>query len=446
MNHTKTIAVIGAGKSATVLIDFLKEETKKRNWNLIVADYNLEIAKEKAGDATNVSAIHVDTNDSRQRRDVISQADIVISMMPPTLHRLIAGDCIELSKNLLTASYVSEDIREMADAIADKGLLFLCEMGLDPGIDHMSAMELFDKIKSEEGKITSFKSHCGGLVAPESDDNPWHYKISWNPRNVVMAGKDGAVFLEDGRQIKFAYENLFDENRTVEVPEAGTFAFYPNRDSSHYIDLYQLHDVNTFVRTTLRHPDFCAGWKEVVLLKLTSEKQDYDTNDLSLSAFFKQHLAKNATDTRLGYLLNFQEEAGEQHTFKDQMTCLGLNDDETKINKGMASAADVMQFTLEKNLALKEGDKDRIIMMHEIAYESNGQTKNIVSYLDIIGKNNLHTAMATTVGLPLGIAALLILEGKINEKGLHIPVIPSIYEPVLSELKNHGIAFKEQHR
>lgn len=436
--------VIGAGKSATVLIDFLKEEVKQRNWKLIVADYNLELATEKAGEATNVSAVQIDTTNKVARRNLITTADIVISMMPAHLHKLIAEDCLELNKNLLTASYVSEEIKGLEAKIKEKGLLFLCEMGLDPGIDHMSAMHLFDKIKKEGGKIHSFKSHCGGLVAPESDNNPWHYKISWNSRNVVLAGKAGATFKEKDAEIKLAYEDLFDENKTIEVPEAGTFAYYPNRDSSHYIDLYNLHDVNTFVRTTLRHPDFCEGWKKIILLRLTSEKQEYDTSNLSLSAFFKQHLSKNATDAKLGYLLNFDDDQEEENTFKDQMVYLGLNDEKTIINNGMASAADVMQFTLERNLALKNGDKDRIIMMHEIGYKVNGTLKNITSYLDIIGKDNLHTAMATTVGLPLGIAAILILDGKIKETGLHIPVIPAIYEPVLEELKNHGIEFKDK--
>ncbi|MEP7318973.1 MAG: saccharopine dehydrogenase C-terminal domain-containing protein [Panacibacter sp.] len=361
---------------------------------------------------------------------------MVISMMPHSLHYLIALDCIEFGKHLLTASYVSDEIKQLEPAINSKKLLFLCEMGLDPGIDHMSAMQLFHRIKDEGGKIISFKSHCGGLVAPESDDNPWHYKISWNPRNIILAGKAGAVYKENNKVVHLNYEELFNSNHLVHVPECGMFSFYPNRDSMGYIDLYELHDTKTFIRTTLRHPDFSFGWKNIVDLKLTDEELTYNTNGMTVATFFKNHFEKHGVES---VALKMQQ----TNLGMKQFTFIGIND-ETLINKGLCSAADVLQFILEIKLALQPEDKDMIVMMHEITYELNGMQHNIQSSLVVKGENSLRTAMAKTVGLPLGIAARLILEGKIMETGLHIPVKPIIYEPVLEALKDYGIIFHEK--
>jgi saccharopine dehydrogenase-like NADP-dependent oxidoreductase len=211
---------------------------------VIVVDANQELILEKTNAHPRSNAIVSDINDAQKRGALISAADIVISMMPPALHILIARDCIQYSKSLLTASYIDDQLKSMDAAIKEKGLIFLCEMGLDPGIDHMSAMELIHSIIEKGGEITSFKSHCGGLVAPESDDNPWHYKISWNPRNVVLAGKAGAIYLEEGANIEKKYEDLFKNAETVSFSDnknAYKFGYYPNRNSLPYIDLYQLH-------------------------------------------------------------------------------------------------------------------------------------------------------------------------------------------------------------
>src|SRR5687767_7617620 len=255
----KQILLFGAGKSATVLIDYLLMNAQKENWKLIVADANLQLALDKVNNSSLATAVSFDVMDDDKREKYISKADIVISMLPPALHSKVAKDCVRFSKHLLTASYVDADIKSMQAEIKNKKLLFLCEMGLDPGIDHMSAMKLIDNIHGIGGKITSFKSHCGGLVAPESDNNPWHYKISWNPRNIVMAGKAGATFKQNGDTRRLQYEELFDANRVVDIPELSYMAWYPNRDSLSYIPLYQLDDADTFIRTTLRYPEFCFG-------------------------------------------------------------------------------------------------------------------------------------------------------------------------------------------
>ena len=499
MDTNKHIVLFGAGKSATVLIDYLKQVATTNNWKVTVADSNLEMASSKVGEHAYIKAIQTDIQNAEQRKQLIKESDLVISMMPAFLHNLIAFDCVAESKHLLTASYVDDEIKTLQNEIKSKGLIFLCEMGLDPGIDHMSAMKLFHEIKNNGGTITSFKSHCGGLIAPESDDNPWHYKISWNPRNIVLAGKAGAHFKENGKEINLAYEELFNPEKIVQVPECGLFAYYPNRDSLSYASLYEIENAATFVRTTLRHPDFSFGWKNIIDLKLTDEEKIYETDGMSVAQFFKLHFQQHGFNEWLNQMLssklnyakqmmeklsdlietenkqtvgistnafmmvddkgelnavdvdNAKNKAAETVALKmheanlsmKQLFFLGL-EDETPINKGICSAADVLQFIAERKLALQPEDKDMIVMLHEIEFEQNGEQKKIESSLVVKGDNSLRTAMAKTVGLPLGIAAKLILEGAIQMKGVHIPIHKEIYNPVLKELESFGIHFNEK--
>lgn len=430
----KNILLFGAGKSASVLIEYLIENAAENNWHVTIADTDIKIVENKTKKHAATTAIEANINNDIVRKELIKKTDLVISMMPPFLHILVANDCLEYSKHLLTASYADEQIKLLADKVKSKGIIFLCEMGLDPGIDHLSAMQIINDIKAKGGKVTSFKSHCGGLVAPESDDNPWHYKISWNPKNVVMAGKAGAEYLQDRNHIIEKYENLFNTDRIIAIADEtiGALSYYPNRNSLPYIDLYNLNNVKTFVRTTLRHKDFIQGWKTIIELKLTDEEIVYQSDDLSLSDFYKQHFELNEIT------LNISKEN------KKQLEYLGLNDATTIINKGKISAADALQFALEKKLILSATDKDMIVMQHEIEYELNEKKESIISSLVVYGKDSVHTAMAKTVGLPLGIAAKLILNNTINITGLHIPITKEIYEPVMHELGQNGINFIEQ--
>jgi saccharopine dehydrogenase-like NADP-dependent oxidoreductase len=498
----KHIVLFGAGRSATVLINYLKETATEIVCKVTVADVDLKAVQEKVGDHPLVKPHSVDIENTEQRQSLIRNADVVISLMPPTLHYLIAVDCLQFGKHLLTASYVDEKIKVLEKDIAAKGLLFLCEMGLDPGIDHMSAMQLITDIKKKGGTITSFKSHCGGLVAPESDTNPWHYKISWNARNVVTAGKTGALYRENGNVVSLGYRQLFNPNRIVEVDEDTIYAYYPNRDSLKYIATYDLHEATTFIRTTLRHPEFCFGWKNVIDLMLTDEEKLYETDGLTVADFFRQHFEKygfgewlsHMLMSRISYakdmmeklmaLMEAEEKAEEQGTgapdnvmlvnekgelnsveiddIKDQaaetvaakmheanlsmkqLFFLGMDDETTVINKGLCSAADVLQFILETKLALEPTDKDQVVMLHEIEYLLADQKHYVKSSLSVTGEDALHTAMAKTVGLPLGIAAKLILDEKIKLTGLHIPIAAAIYEPVMKELEKHGVVFNEE--
>ncbi len=433
----KHILLFGAGKSATVLIDYLKTVAATHEWHVVVADSNLQAVENKVGKSDWVTAVQADITNEAERKKLVQDARVVISMMPPHLHYLIALDCIAFEKHLLTATYVDEKIKQLSQEIADKQLLFLCEMGLDPGIDHMSAMQLIHAIQAANGTVISFKSHCGGLVAPESDDNPWHYKISWNPRNIVLAGKAGATYKVNNEVVNTQYGHLFDANNTVSVYGDGTYAYYPNRDSLSYVPLYALETAATFVRTTLRHPEFCLGWKHIVDLQLTDETVFYETDGLCVSDFFKLHFERFNLNTAFDKLVT------GDGILLNQFTFLGVFDDATLIDKGLQSAADVLQFILERKLVLQQEDKDLIVMLHELEYMIADKKHSIASSLVVKGEDSLRTAMAKTVGLPLGIAAKLILEGKLTITGLHIPIVEAIYKPVLKELEEHGIQFKE---
>jgi saccharopine dehydrogenase-like NADP-dependent oxidoreductase len=422
---SKHILIFGAGRSATVLIDYLKKLLVPGDWRLTVADSNRLLAEAKTANAPYTSAIQIDIKNSEERRRLISEADVVISMLPPALHFPVAEDCCMYKKHLLTASYISEEIKQLSKKIADANILFLCEMGLDPGIDHMSAMQIIDRLHASGAEIVSFTSHCGGLVAPESDDNPWHYKISWNSANVVKAGATGAVFKEDHQEKYIPYQQLFQHCSVTNVPGFGHYAWYPNRDSLHYIPLYGLEKTRSFLRTTLRHPDFCSGWHCIVQAGLTSEEPIESMKDLTFKKWSQAILPFITKEN------------------KEQFGWLGLFD-ENLVPQELTCSAAILQHLLEKKLMLREHDKDMIIMMHEFTYRLNSRLTELKSLLVVKGEDNLHTAMAKTVGLPLGIATKLLLEDKIQLRGLHIPVSKEIYEPVLDELSKLGIFFIEE--
>ena len=497
----KKILLFGAGKSATILIDYLLESAEKENWHITVVDADLRLAESKIGGSSYGLPLSFDIKNGAQRKKNIAQSDIVISLLPPALHYIVAQDCVELKKDLLTASYADDQIKVLESKIENNNLLFLCEMGLDPGIDHMSAMKMINEIHSKNGRIISFQSHCGGLVAPESDDNPWRYKISWNPRSVVLAGKSGAHYKENGEEKRLQYQELFNPDRIIEIPDLGYMSWYPNRDSLSYASLYHLEEADTFIRTTLRYPDFMYGWRNVIELKMTDETPQYETNGKALYEIFKEHMDKNGfgkwleqklterfsqTKDMLNNLVKLMEaekeaknedlEIPEEFMTVDekgniteieldevknraasflaykmheanltlkQLFFIGLDDKETIVNKGLCSAADILQFALENKLALKPDDKDMIVMMHEIKFRIQNSESIVKSLLVVKGEDSVRTAMAKTVGLPLGIATKLILNGTIKLKGLHIPTQKEIYEPVLNELEAHGIQFQD---
>ena len=430
----KNILLFGAGKSSSACISHLAHECKLHQWNFTVADADLLLIQGKIEDYPWVASAHIDINNTEQRQALVKAADVVISMMPPALHYLIAQDCLYFSKHLLTASYLDEQLKAMSEAALAKDILFLCEMGLDPGIDHMSSMELIATIKKDGGEITSFKSHCGGLVAPESDNNPWHYKVSWNPRNIVLAGKAGARYLQDGNIVYQNYEEVFKNNKKLDctVAGAGPLAYYANRDSIPYIALYGLQQADTFIRTTLRHPDFLAGWSTIVAMQLTQDLPEMNTQNQTLADSLSSIIT---TQNNLHLFLS------STHVVKQQLNYLGFDDDTTLINNGICGPAVVLQFALENKLKLAPTDKDMVVMVHQLSYMLDDKIKHCTSSLLVKGEDSVKTAMAKTVGLPLAIAASLVMRGQITLRGVHLPVLEEIYKPVLAALKEKDILF-----
>jgi saccharopine dehydrogenase-like NADP-dependent oxidoreductase len=419
----RKILIIGAGKSSISLIDYLVEHAAAQNWELTVADITAELALHKTKGRAHTQAVAFDIKDENGRKGLISQFDIVISMLPAVFHSIIAHDCLDLGKNLVTPSYISPAMKDMDAAVKAKGLIFMNEMGLDPGLDHMSAMAIIDKLKAEDKKIISFRSHCGGLVAPESDTNAWHYKFSWNPRNVILAGQgDGGIkWKEDGEVQEINYHELFSNTSTIDLNEDGIYESYPNRDSLKYISEYGLEEVDTIYRGTLRVPPFCEAWDCLVQLGLTSAS-DKCIFTTKAEAIEQLDLAEKPG------ILQMLEEIGifDENNFPHDVP-----------------PAESLQKLLEKKWAMQPEDKDLVVMVHEIEYVDDDVEKRIQSSLYIKGKDGEHTAMALTVGLPLAIVAKMILNGQVAQRGVLMPKHKEIYEPVMKELGEYGVRFKE---
>ena len=438
-----TILILGAGKSATILIEYLQQKAVENNWYILLADGDENVAIKKWNNAQNGHAIGIDIMDHTKRHDLIGSSTVVISMLPAFLHPLVAEDCLLLGKSLFTASYVEEGMKKIQNQIQEKGLLFLCEMGLDPGIDHMSAMELIHRIQNQGGKITSFASHCGGLIAPESDNNPWHYKISWNPRNIILAGKSGAIYIENGKEVSIPYTRLFQGYPFVNMSEMAPLTYYPNRNSLDYIQTYSLEGIQNFVRTTLRPVDFCAGWNAIVQLKLTDEASFQLQEGTTIQQWFQNHLRAHSLEDTYDHLI-------QDPTLFSLLQFIDFKNDTiipfTLTNSAHSTNnASILQWILEEKWKLEPSDKDMIVMQHQVEYSLQNETHSIESSFVLKGIDAIHTAMASTVGLPLAISVCAYLKGEITCTGLHIPTLPEIYEPVLKVLKEEGIVFTETH-
>lgn len=436
----KNILLFGAGKSATSLIDYLLTNAPRQKWHLTVADHDLALIKSKIGKSYYATASDLDIKDQDTRQQLIRDTDLVISLLPPPLHIIVAKDCIQYKKNLLTASYIDPEVKKLEKEINDAGVLFLYEMGLDPGIDHMSAMKLIHSIEKKGGQIFSFKSYCGGLISPDHADNPWQYKVSWNARNIVLAGSSGAVYKEKGKVKEVAYDQLFDHSKTIFIPGIGKLAYYPNRDSLGYMEAYELQDLATFMRATLRFPDFCEGWNALIKLGLTDDVKQQETNELTYNNWASQHVdvKDNATEENIAEFLGVSSKSKVIR----QLKFLGLFNTEI-INLGRQTNAGILQYLVENKLKMEPADKDMVVMVHELEFERRNMATRMHSYMIVQGEDNVHTAMAKTVGLPLGIMAKLLLQEKISLTGLHIPILPEIYNPVLKELEEFDISFEE---
>ncbi|MBA3647176.1 MAG: saccharopine dehydrogenase NADP-binding domain-containing protein [Chitinophagales bacterium] len=442
----KNILVLGAGRSSTVLITYLLDHSMEWNAKITVGDLSLKLAASKVGNHPNGNAIYFNANDEKGRKDIIQNKDIIVSLLPPALHLAVAKDCIEFKKQMVTASYVTPEMQMLDSAAKENGLLFMCEMGLDPGIDHMSAMKMIHKVKDNEGIISSFKSGTGGLVAPESDNNPWHYKITWNPQNVVMAGKGTAQYLENGKKKLVPYHRLFTETGKFKIKNYGKFESYPNRDSLAYISKYELNGIKTLLRTTLRKQGYSAAWNAVVQLGLTDDSYSlHDLNTISYGEWLSGYLPENTKwkdaplQERTAKFLGVKQEG----RIIKRLKWLGLFSRE-KIPLSEATPAKVMEDLIIKKWAMLDDENDMIVMRHELKYYLQKKEHELVSTMILPGENSHRTAMAKTVGLPLGIMVKLLIQQKIVLTGVHIPVMAEIYEPVLQELQEYGIEFTEK--
>ena len=437
------ILIIGAGLSSTALIKYVLEQSKEKGWFVTVADADPGLAEKKIAGHPNGRAAWLGVLKVNDRRELIGRADIVVSLLPAHLHFEVAQDCIKLRKHLITASYVSNEMYRLADEVRDRELIFMGEMGLDPGIDHMSAKEKIDEIKAKGGQITAFRSYTGGLVAPESDDNPWHYKLTWNPRNVVLSGQGTAQYLEHGKLKYIPYHRLYREHWNIEVPGMGQWEVYANRDSLLYRDHYGLSGIPNLLRGTIRHKGFCNAWDALIRIGLTDGSFPIlDSGKITyreLMEAYVPHMDGGSVKDRIAALIE-QETDSE---VMQKLEWLGLFR-RKRIQLANATPALIVEYLLRDKWKLKTGDKDMVIMQHEFEYEMEGNKHLLTSTMVMKGENEVDTAMAKLVGLPLGIFVRLVMEEKITSTGVNIPVMKEVYAPVLAELREYGVHFQEK--
>ena len=440
----KKILVIGAGRSSSTMIKYFLDHSSEFNWRVRVGDMDLSVAKEKIGNHSNGEAVQFDALNPNERAKEIENADIVISMLPAGFHIEVVKDCIAFKKDVITPSYITEEMKQLNDQIKDAGIIAMNEMGLDPGIDHMSAMKILDEIEEEGGKVRGFESFTGGLIAPESDNNPWNYKFTWNPRNVVLAGQGGAAkFIQEGQYKYIPYHNLFRRTEIIEIEGYGKFEGYANRDSLRYRAIYGLENIPTIYRGTLRKIGFCRAWNVFVKLGLTDDSYIVEGSEhMTNRDFINSFLAYNSHDS---VELKFRYQMGiEQDDYIwEKLVWLGLFEHK-KIGIKNATPAEILQKILEDKWSLSANDKDMIIMWHKLNYTINGAEKEIRSYMTYIGKDQMYTAMSDTVGLPVAICAKMILNNQMDLKGVHLPIKKEIYLPILKELEQYGMFFTER--
>lgn len=440
----RKILIIGAGKSASQLIKYLLNKAVTQSLQITVGDLSIDHAKKLVGDHPSGSALTLDVFNQEQRAEAIDKADIVISMLPARFHIEVAKDCLTYGKSMVTASYISQEMQEMDDAVKKKGLVFMNEIGLDPGIDHMSAMQVLDRIRAKGGKILLFESFTGGLVAPESDTNLWNYKFTWNPRNVVLAGQGGAAeFVQEGTYKYIPYQRLFRRTEFLNVEGHGRFEAYANRNSLKYRSVYGLDNIPTLYRGTIRRVGFSRAWHIFVMMGMTDDSYKLqETENMSYRDFINLFLPYSPTDSvelKMRHYLKIDQD----DLLWDKLVELDVFNANKKIGISKATPAECLQRILEDKWTLEAQDKDMIVMYHKFGYEIDGKRKQIDATMVHTGKDQVETAMARTVGLPVAMATLRILNGEITSPGVQLPIRKEVYEPILKELQDYGITFNE---
>ena len=441
----KNILIIGAGKSNSYLIKYLLEKSNEEKLHLIIGDISTSNANKLINNHKNAESVVLDVFNTEQRHQFIKKADMVISMLPARFHIEVAKDCITYNKHMVTASYISKEMKELDEAAKKKGLVFMNEIGVDPGIDHMSAMQVIDKIRENDAKMLLFESFTGGLVAPESDNNLWNYKFTWNPRNVVLAGQGGAaMFIQEGTYKYIPYHKLFRRTEFLNINGSGKFEAYANRDSLKYRSIYGLDEIPTMYRGTIRKVGFSRSWNIFIQLGMTDDSYTIeDSENMSYRDFVNLFLAYSPTDS-VELKLRSYLKIDQDDVMWEKLIELDIFNPKKKIELKNATPAKMLQKILEDSWTLQEDDKDMIVMQHLFGYEINGKKLQIESSLVVYGENQTYTAMSKTVGLPVGIAALKILKGEIKTPGVQRPITKEVYEPILKELEEYGIKFTER--
>ncbi len=441
----RNILIIGAGRSATSLIRYLLEKSEEEELFITIGDLSIQAAQKFTTGHPNSRGIMLDVFNDVQRKEAVENSDLVISMLPARYHIEVARDCIEFGKHMVTASYVSNEMQALNHKAESKGLVFMNEIGLDPGVDHMSAMQVIDRIRAKGGKMLLFESFCGGLIAPESDDNLWNYKFTWNPRNVVLAGQGGAAeFIQEGKFKYIPYHRLFRRTEFINIEGYGKFEVLANRNSLQYQSVYGLENILTLYRGTIRRVGFSKAWNMFVQLGMTDDTYTIpDSENLTYREFVNLFLAYSPTDSvelKLRYALKIDQD----DLMWEKLEELDLFNSEKTIGIKNATPAMALQKILEEKWTLAQEDKDMIVMYHKFGYELDGEKHQIDSHMALIGEDQTHTAMAKTVGLPVAIASIKILNGEITTPGIQRPIAKEVYEPILKELEKNGVIFREE--
>jgi len=441
----RNILIIGAGRSATSLIRYLIEKSSSENLHITIGDISLESAQKLTKNHLNAKGILLDVFNEKQREEAVKAADIVISMLPARFHIEVAKDCITFGKNLVTASYISDEMQALNKEVVKKGLVFMNEIGVDPGIDHMSAMQVIDTIRDKGGKLMLFESFTGGLIAPESDDNLWNYKFTWNPRNVVLAGQGGAAeFLQEGLHKYIPYNRLFRRTELIKIKGYGEFEVYANRNSLKYQKVYGFKDILTLYRGTIRRVGFSRAWNIFVQLGMTDDSYTIpNSENLSYREYVNLFLPYSPTDS-IELKLRHNLKIDQDDLIWKKLREIDIFNSKKYLEIKNATPAQALQKILMEKWALAKEDKDMIVMYHKFGYELKGKNYQIDSSMVTVGEDQTYTAMSKTVGLPVAIAALKILNKTITTPGVLRPIDKEVYKPILKELETYGVQFNEE--
>lgn len=433
----KNVLVLGAGLVTRPHVEYLLDVP---DFHVTVASRTVSKAQALIGDRPNGTAVQLDVSDKARLRELIADTDLAVSMLPYIYHPLVAKFCIELKKNMVTTSYVSDAMQEMDKAAKQAGVLILNEIGVDPGIDHMSAIQVIHRVQKSGGEVVSFKSYCGGLPAPDANTNPLGYKFSWSPRGVLLAGKNAARWREDGKEINISGEELFDHYWSVPIEGFGELEGYPNRNSLPYLGIYDIPEAKTIFRGTLRNVGWCETLRKLVDIGWV-DAENVDLADLTFGQLTAKLMGTPGDDVRREAIerLNVTEDS---YTFKN-FAWLGLFSDEP-LPVAEGSPLDVLVARMWDKMQYAEGERDLLIMQHEFIAEYADRREKITSTMIDYGIPHGDTSMSRTVGLPAAIAVRMILQGQVELTGVHRPTMPEFYNPVLAELEELDIGFTEK--